>query len=153
MNRQLRYSAALAICMGLMAFVIIIPLLAIPSATGKRLVDCDAPTIIFALVLCIVPFAAITAFGYSTSVTVTDNGLTIKTLYVLMDQISFDEIDHYDVECFRYSPMRLSIYRQNRGAAFARIRLISVKQEDAAWICSLPQLKPRLTNFPWWEYV
>lgn len=77
----------------------------------------------------------------SVRVSVSDDGITISRWYVLKQFIPFAEVDHSDVQILaeRNWPVQITIH--SRRALLARLGLKAMRQQDAAWLCSLPQLK------------
>lgn len=121
--------------------LILVALWLVPAlAAGQRPVNYSGPLLMVGLL------AAIAALVYSTRVTVTDHGLVIRTWYLIRRSIPFDEIGHSKVQYLGEAdwPVALTIYGHGTGAILGRVALKAVRQEDAKWICSLPQLKPEI---------
>jgi len=89
-------------------------------------------------------YAATMAIIYSTRVRVSDTGITITTWYVMNRFIPFSEISHSSVQILaeRDWPVSMSIFGENRHIPLGRISLKAIRKEDAAWLCSLPQVRP-----------
>jgi hypothetical protein len=88
----------------------------------------------------------------SVRIFVSDEGITIVRWYVVKKTVCFDDIDHSDVHYLaeRDWPVTLAIHGKNRRGILATIGLKAIRREDAAWLCSLKQLRaivhPGLTN-------
>jgi hypothetical protein len=124
-----------------MALVFVALWLGPAVAAGQPPVDYSAPIIMVGL------FAAMAALVYSTRVTVSDQELTIRTWYLLRNSIPFQRISHSKVQYLAEAnwPVALTIYGPGRSEILGRVGLKAVRQEDALWICSLPQLKPEIS--------
>jgi hypothetical protein len=123
-----------------MALIMVALFLGPPFLARQRPVSYAPPLLIVGLL------SAVAALVYSTRVTVTDRGLTIRTWFVLRHSVSFDEIDHSKVQYLAEAdwPVALTIYGRGGRAVLGRVGLKAVRKEDAKWICSLPQLKPEI---------
>jgi hypothetical protein len=86
----------------------------------------------------------------SVRVSVHDAGITIRRWYVSIQNIPFSSIERSDVQYLaeRNWPVRVTIRLQDGTSVGLGMKII--RQEDAAWFCSWPQLKcrkhPGLTN-------
>jgi hypothetical protein len=123
-----------------MALIMVALLLGPPFLAGQQPVSYAPPILMVGL------FSAVAALAYSTRVTVTDHELIIRTWFVLRHSVSFDEIDHSTVQYLAEAdwPVALTIYGHGARAVLGRVGLKSVRKEDAQWLCSLPQLKPKI---------
>jgi Ca2+/Na+ antiporter len=79
----------------------------------------------------------------SIRVTVSEQGITIRKWYVLNKFIPFDDIHRSNIQLLaeRNWPLMVTIYGSDKSKPLARIGLKAIRQEDANWLCSLPQLK------------
>ncbi len=79
----------------------------------------------------------------SQRVRVSESGITITSWYVVNRFIAFADIDRSDAQVLKESnwPVYVSIHAVHPRGSWATIGLKSFRQEDAAWFCSLPQLK------------
>ena len=79
----------------------------------------------------------------SIRVTVSDLGINIRKLYVVNNFIRFDDIRQSNIQILaeRSWPLMVTIYGSDTTKPLARIGLKAIRQEDANWLCSLPQLK------------
>jgi hypothetical protein len=77
----------------------------------------------------------------SVSISVSDAGITITRWYVSKQFIPFSEVDHSDVQILaeRDWPIQIKIHSKHR--VLAQLGLKGIQREDAAWLCSLPQLQ------------
>jgi hypothetical protein len=77
----------------------------------------------------------------SVRVSVSSDGITITRWYALKQFIPFAEVDHSDVQILaeRSWPVQITIYSKHRR--LAQLGLKAVQQKDAAWLCSLAELK------------
>ncbi|MBS0380034.1 MAG: hypothetical protein JSS29_16260 [Proteobacteria bacterium] len=135
MNRALRRSAR--------PFVVFAVLLGAVSAVGfyNYFTHDRRPDLLQAAVGPIVLYVAILALISSVSISVSDKGLNIVRWYVMKQFIPFSQIEHSEVQILAEPdwPVRITIYSANE--VLARLSLKAVRQADAAWLCSLPELK------------
>jgi hypothetical protein len=76
-------------------------------------------------------------------VTVSPEGISIEIWFVLKRFIPFGDIDHSDVQILAEPdwPVMLSIFKAGHSKPMETIRLKAIRKEDAAWLCSLPQIR------------
>jgi hypothetical protein len=81
------------------------------------------------------------AFISSVSISVSDDGITITRWYVSKHFLPFSEVDYSDVQILaeRDWPIQIKIHSKHR--VLAQLGLKGIQREDAAWLCSLPQLQ------------
>jgi hypothetical protein len=86
-------------------------------------------------------YVAVMALISSVRITVSDAGITITRWYISKQFIPFSEVDHSDVQILaeRDWPMQIRIHSKHR--VLAQLGLKVIQRVDAAWLCSLPQLK------------
>ena len=90
-------------------------------------------------------YAVIMTLIASQRVTVQDDRLILKRLYVVPKEVHFSDITHSDVQVLaeRDWPVMLTIHTKQSQAPMV-IGLKAIRREDAAWLCELPCLKPVL---------
>ena len=88
-------------------------------------------------------YASILLILCSIRVTVSELGLNIRKWYVINNFIRFDDIRRSNIQVLgeRSWPLMVTIYGSDSAKPLARIGLKAIRQEDANWLCSLPQLK------------
>jgi hypothetical protein len=93
--------------------------------------------------LLLVLYLVILVAAYSQHVSVSEHGLDIVCLCVSRRFIPFEQIDHSNVQVLleRDWPVSLTIYGNRQRTPLARIGLKAIRKEDAAWLCSLPEIK------------
>ena len=85
-------------------------------------------------------------------VRVSSDGIFIRSWFIVGQFMPFSEIDHSVAQVLAEPdwPVMLSIYGPSKSKLLGTIGLKAVRKEDAAWLCSLPQIKavvhPGLTN-------
>jgi hypothetical protein len=79
----------------------------------------------------------------SIRVTVSDLGINIRKWYVINNFVRFDDIGRSNIQLLaeRSWPLMVTIYGRDTTKPLTRIGLKAIRQEDANWLCSLPQLK------------
>lgn len=86
----------------------------------------------------------------SVRVSVRDDGILIRRWFVSTQFISFSSINRSDVQYLaeRNWPVSVAIHLHDGSSVGLGMKVI--RQEDAAWLCALPQMKsrvhPGLTN-------
>ena len=75
-------------------------------------------------------------------VTVTDESIVIRRLLIFVQRVRFADIDHSDVQFLgeRDWPLSITIHSGHRQPVIS-LGLKVIRQKDAIWLCSLPQLK------------
>ena len=88
-------------------------------------------------------YASILLMLCSIRVTVSELGINIRKWYVINNFIRFDDIRRSNIQVLaeRSWPLMVTIYGSDGARPLARIGLKAIRQEDANWLCSLPQLK------------
>jgi hypothetical protein len=89
------------------------------------------------LALYVVLLALISSVGISVS----DAGITITRWYVLKEFVPFSEVDHSDVQILAERDWPVQIKIHSKHVLLAQVGLKTIRRADAAWLCSLPQLK------------
>jgi hypothetical protein len=86
-------------------------------------------------------YAILLALITSTRITILGSGLNITRWWVSKRFVPFSEIDHSDVQILaeRDWPVQITIHLKQRQ--IVRLGLKAIQQRDAAWLCSLPELK------------
>ena len=137
MNRSLRYSARPFIIFGLLIGPVAIWVLVNYYRLGMRSDHLSAFFVLMAV------YVAICALVTAQRVTVSPEGVSIKIWFVRKRFIPFREIDHSDVQILTESdwPVMLSIFRAGHSKPMESIRLKAIRKDDAAWLCSLPQIR------------
>jgi hypothetical protein len=115
-------------------FAVIYGLLALMSFSGHRP---DVALVFMGL------YVATMALINSVRISVSTEGITIVRWYVVKNTVCFDDIDHSDVHYLaeRDWPVMVAIHDKNRSGILATIALKAIRKEDAAWLCSLKQLR------------
>jgi hypothetical protein len=80
----------------------------------------------------------------SVRVTVKNDGIVIQRWHVSNQFISFSDIERSEVQVLAEPNWPVSITIRLRGGKSIGIGLKAIRQEDAMWLCSLPQLKSNL---------
>jgi hypothetical protein len=139
-HRELRRSVRPLVAFGTMSLLFILWWLVPPLVAGHR------PSAYGPILLMVGCFAIAASIPYSRKVTITEHGITIRTWGLFEKSIHFDEIAHSAVWFLtkRDSPVSMVIYGRESGSVLGRLGLNSLKLEDAIWVSSLPQLKPRV---------
>ena len=77
----------------------------------------------------------------SVRVSVSSEGVTITRWYVSKQFIPFAEVDHSEAQILaeRNWPVLITIHSKHRQ--LAQLGLKAIQQKDAAWLCSLAELK------------
>ncbi|SRR6266403_2959724 len=101
------------------------------------------PDLLEAVLIPPVFYALLLLMFCSIRVTVSDLGINIRKLYVVNNFIRFDDIRQSNIQILaeRSWPLMVTIYGSDTTKPLARIGLKAIRQEDANWLCSLPQLK------------
>ncbi len=136
MNRTLRMSSRPFIALGIMFGVLSLFLLYGFLHTGRRAEGFQAAGIMVG------SYVLIMALICAVRVRVSDDGILVRRFFVSTQTIQFDDISHSDVQFMaeRNWPLAVTIHSRHRQPAI-RLGLKAMRQEDAAWLCSLPQLK------------
>jgi DNA-binding LytR/AlgR family response regulator len=137
---------------------------------NRALKPSSRPFIVFAVVYGLLalmgfyvrrPDVVLTSFGLyvvtmaligSVRISVSDEDITIVRWYIFKKHVRFDDIDHSDVQYLaeRDWPVMVTIHGKHRKGILTTIGLKVIRREDAAWLCSLEQLRtvvhPGLTS-------
>jgi hypothetical protein len=134
-KRILKPSARPFIALGILFALASVPGFYSYFAHGRRPEALQAALLMPALYL--VAMALIS----SVRVSVSDDGVTITRWYILKRFIPFTDVDHSDVQVLAERDWPIQIRIHSRHALLAQLGLKTIQAEDAAWLCSLPQLK------------
>jgi hypothetical protein len=137
MNRSLKLSARPFIVFGVLYGSLSILVLVNYFRLGMRADQLSPALVLLAL------YVANCALVSSKRVTVSPEGITIKSWFVFKRFVPFRDIDHSDVQILaeRDWPIMLSIFKAGHSNPLETIGLKAIRKEDAAWLCSLPQIK------------
>ena len=138
MPRTLRYSARPFIALGALYGVFVLLTLSLYWLGERRIEQLQPAGVLVGL------YVATMAMICSVRITVSGDGLVIRRSWFLSRQsIRFEDVDHSIAQCLaeRDWPVMLTIHARGRRQPLARVGLKAIRKDDAAWLCSLPQLK------------
>lgn len=102
------------------------------------------PAVLFLALIPVVLYAAVMVIVFSQRITVRRDGIETVTLFRFRRFIPFAEITRTEIHrgAGGAHPVFARIHTTNTEDSVSALKLKALVREDAAWLCSLPEMKP-----------